>query len=155
MLGLILFLAGSAFPSNSTTSWMHPESFHLVIGMKRADALAVLSANGQKPEKGGDEDHLIVDYTPTRSLTLEFQRDRLRSIRFEMFMPANQVESAFQEERKFLEESLGAPRAVKSPSMLIYDTTLPNVMVVFTRDSSKGLGTLLVRYFDPVVKSGR
>jgi hypothetical protein len=34
-------------------------------------------------------------------------------------------------------------------SMLIYDSTLPNVMAVVTNDPRKHLGTLVVRYYDP------
>lgn len=150
MLAFLFFLVtASAFPSTSSTSWMRPDAFHLAIGMPRAEALKVLADGGFEARKGDDERHTVVDYTPTQSLTLEFRKERLHSIRFELYTPIGQIAGAFAEEKKYLRDTLGAPRPVKSPSMLIYDSTLPNVMAVATKDSRKGLGTLVVRYYDP------
>ena len=150
MLAILTFLAATAvFPSNSTTGWMRPESFHLSIGMSRSDALKKLAGSGFEAKKGDDDQHMIVDYTPTQSLTLEFRKERLRSIRFELYTPLGETAAAFDQEKKYLRETFGVPRPVKSASMLIYDMTLPNVMAVMTRDTAKGIGTLVVRYYDP------
>ena len=63
---------------------------------------------------------------------------------------ADAIGAAFDAEKKFLRDSLGAPKAIKSKSMVIYDSTLPRVMAVMTTDMKKGLGTLAVRYYEPV-----
>jgi len=150
LLALALFLA-TAFPSSSRTAWMRPESFRLTIGMSREDAVKTLKDDGWKPEKGDRDNQLIVDYAGNKSLTLEFQRERLTSIRFELFVMMPEVGGAFDEEKTFLRNKHGEPKAIKSKSMLIYDSTLPNIMVVQTKDQTKGLGVLAVRYYDPLV----
>lgn len=150
MLPLILFLATAAFPSTSSTSWMRPESFHLKVGTARADALKILANDGFKAQKGDDEQHMIVDYTPTRSLTLEFHKERLSSIRFELYLPADKIGAAFEEETRYLQSAFGTPR-LKSGKMLIYDGTLPNIIVVLKKQPAQVLSTMVVRYFDPAV----
>jgi hypothetical protein len=78
----------------------------------------------------------------------------LWSIRFELFAFLPDSKTAFNEEKAFLHESLGEPKKLKSKSVLVYDSTLPNVMVVLSADpksenGAKGLGILVVRYYDP------
>src|SRR5436305_1211670 len=68
---LALSLA-TAFPSTSRTSRMRPESFHLTIGMNRAEAVEALESNGWKLKHGADEEHFVVDYADDKSLTLHF-----------------------------------------------------------------------------------
>jgi hypothetical protein len=152
---LLLLLTTAEFPSNSTTSWMRPESFHLAIGMTRAEAIEALDKIGWKTKKGEDEDHLLIDYADDKAVTLQFRKDRLNSIRFELFVFLPDASKAFAEEKAFLRQSLGKPKPVKSKAILLYDSTLPNVMVVLSNDpksanGQKGLGILVVRYFDPV-----
>jgi hypothetical protein len=150
MLNLIaLVLSVALFPSSSRTAWMRPESFRLTVGMARTDALKTLKEDGYKISKGEDEQHVIVDYTPTKALTLEFQKGRLKSIRFELYVIVNELPAAFDEEKTYLRNRLGEPKKLKSQSMLIYDSVLPNVIAVSSKDSAKGLGVLVVRYFDP------
>lgn len=152
-MALILsLLLATAFPSGSLTSWMRPESFHLTIGMPKSEVVRTLTDGGFKPRKGDHDRQMIVDFTPTKSLTLEFRKERLRSVRFELFTMANEIGGAFSEEKKYLRDTFGQPKAVASKSMVIYDGTLPNVMAVMTTDPKKGLGTLVVRYFDPARK---
>jgi len=151
LLAIALFLT-TAFPSSSRTAWMRPESFRLTIGMSREAAVKTLKEDGWKPEKGDRDNQIIVDYAGNKSLTLEFQRERLTSIRFELFVMMPEVAGAFDEEKTFLRNKHGAPKAIKSKSMLIYDSTLPNIIVVQTTDKTKGLGVLAVRYYDPVVR---
>jgi hypothetical protein len=151
---LTLFLA-TAFPSTDKTSWMRPESFHLVIGMPRGDAVKALEENGWKLKPGDDPNHAVVDYGDDKALTLQFNRDRLHSIRFELFAILPEAHTAFAEEKAFLRRTLGEPKkTIKSKSILIYDRQLPNVMVVLNADpksetAQRGLGILVVRYFDP------
>ncbi len=133
---------------------MRPESFHLVIGMSRAQTEQALADIGWKTKKGDDADHLVIDYADDKAVTLQFHKDRLRSIRFELFMFLPDAKTAFAEEKAFLRETLGSPKAVKSKSVLVYDSILPNVMVVVADDpksanGQKGLGILVVRYYDP------
>lgn len=153
MLVLLALLAATAFPSRDLTSWMRPESFHLSIGMPRAEALNALTSAGLKVEKGDDADHVVVDYTPTQALTLEFRKERLRSIRFELYRPVAQIRTAFEEEKAWLRAHFGEPRPVKSDSMVIHDGALPNVMAVVSHDGMTRLATLLVRYYDPASPS--
>ena len=155
MLLVATLLLGLSFPSTSKTSWMRPESFRLVIGMTRADAMTALQGSGGEIQKGEDPDKVVVEYDGNKAMTLEFQRDRLRAVRFELFGLIPDIHAAFAEERAFLKQKLGEPkRVVRSRSVVLYDSTLPNVMMVASTDPKsengrKGIGLLVVRYFDP------
>jgi hypothetical protein len=150
---ILALLFATAFPSASRTSWMRPESFHLTIGMRRDAALATLKEFGWKPQtaKSGD---VSVDYTDDKSFTLHFERDRLHAIRFELYTIVGQAHDAFDEERSFLHNTLGPPKKLAVPNIVLYDDRLPNVMVVLNDDPKsesgrKGVGVLVVRYYDP------
>ena len=148
---LLALLLATAFPSTSRTSWMRPDSFHLTIGMSRADAMTALEKWAPKP--GKDANEMVVDYSDDKALTLLFRKDRLISVRFELFVFLPEIRAAFDEERAYLAESLGKPRKA-TKSILIYDNALPNIMVVATDDpksqhGKQGLGVLAVRYYDP------
>jgi hypothetical protein len=141
---LALLLTIAAPPS---TDWMRLESFHLAIGMPRAEALGALRA--WNPKQGKDANELVVDYSGDKALTLEFRKDRLTSVRFELFVLLPHVRKAFEETRA----AMGEPRKA-TRSVLIYDQALPNVMVVVnddpkTEQGKKGVGVLAVRYYDP------
>ena len=150
---LLTLLLLANFPSTSQTSWMRPESFHLAIGMPRGEALQTLSRGNWETKPGRDANEVVVDYAGDKSLTLEFQKDRLRSIRFELFAFLGDSRKAFAEERQHLVKARGvAKKATKA--LLIYDDALPNVMVVLADDpqsehGKRGLGLLAVRYYDP------
>lgn len=153
MIVLLALLLATEFPSNSKTSWMRPESFHLAVGMSRAETLQKLES--WKLKKGDNENQLVIDYGDDKEVTLQFHHDRLRSIRFELFIFLPDAKTAFAEEKAFLQETLGPPKKLKSKSVLLYNDTLPNVMVVLSADpksanGSKGLGILVVRYYDPL-----
>jgi len=154
MLAVILALVAS-FPSNSKTSWMSPESFRLVIGMTRADALKTLSDSGWTIKPGKDKNEKIVDCSEDKALTLQFHGERLRSVRFELFAIIPEVRQAFDEKKSTLAKEQGAPKKnVKSKSIVVYDDRLPNIMVVLNDDpkseyGKKGIGYLAVRYYDP------
>ena len=155
MIAVLAFLLATAFPSSSRTAWMRPEAFHLAIGMSRADTLKRLESDGWKTKPGKDASQVVVDYTDERSMTLGFERDRLNSIRFELFEVLPQIRSAFDEEKAFLKTKLGRPKRVKSKSVVLYENVLPNVMVVVSADpkseqGKQGVGMLVVRYFDPI-----
>jgi hypothetical protein len=155
MIAVIAFLLATAFPSQSRTSWMRPEAFHLAIGMSRADALKRLEDDGWKTKPGKDASQVVVDYTDERSMTLGFDRDRLSSIRFELFQVLPKIHGAFDEEKAYLKSKLGRPKRMKSKSVVLYENVLPNVMVVVSADpksvqGQQGVGMLVVRYFDPV-----
>jgi hypothetical protein len=148
---LLTLLLATAFPSTSRTSWMHPDSFHLTIGMTRTDTLTALAKWAPKP--GKDANEVVIDYSDDKALTLQFRKNRLTSIRFELFVFLPEIRVAFEEERVRLAETLGKPRKA-TKSILIYDNALPNVMVVATDDpksqhGKQGLGVLAVRYYDP------
>ncbi len=155
MIALALLLA-TAFPSTSKISWMRPDSFHLIVGMTRVETLQALADRGWKTKKGDDDNHLIIDYADDKAVTLQFHRDRLQAIRFELYLFLPEAKNAFSEERDFLRESLGEPKKIKSKSVLVYDRVLPNVMVVLSadpksRNGQKGFGLRVLGYYDPVV----
>jgi hypothetical protein len=148
---LLALILATAFPSTSRTSWMRPDSFHLTIGMSRTEAMTALEKWAPKP--GKDANEVVVDYSDDKALTLQFQKNRLTSVRFELFVFLPEIRTAFDEKRAWLAESLGKPRKA-TKSILIYDNTLPNIMVVATDDpksrhGKQGLGVLAVRYYDP------
>jgi hypothetical protein len=149
LAAIVLTLATATMPSAKGTAWMHPESFHLVVGMPRAEAVKTLADGGWKAVKGRDANELIVDYTQTKAMTLQFRKERLHSIRFELFGLLPEVQRAFDEQKSVLAKRLGEPRPTRSKSTLIYDGTLPNVMVVMAENQERGLPMLAVRYFDP------
>jgi hypothetical protein len=154
MIAVLALFFATAFPSNSRTSWMRPESFHLKIGMNRAAAVKALESNGWKTRRGDTDGQLIVDYTVDKSITLQFHSERLSSIRFELFTILPEAPIAFEEERASLRETLGQPR-IGSKKIVVYDQILPNVMVVLSADpksaqAQQGVGMLVVRYYDPV-----
>jgi hypothetical protein len=151
MPSLFLTLLLSAFPSNQQTAWMRLESFRLSIGMSRAQVLETLRSWNPKP--GKDANELVIDYDGEKALTLELRDERLRSVRFELFLLLPQARKAFEEEQAWLLKTYGPPRR-STPSILIYDNVLPNVMVVLKDDprseqGKKGIGVLAVRYYDP------
>jgi hypothetical protein len=155
MIAVLALFFATAFPSNSKVSWMRPESFHLVIGMKRAAAVKALESNGWKTKKTNTAGQLVVDYADDKSLTLQFAGERLTSVRFELFTILHDAPKAFEEERAFLRESMGKPRQGTN-KILIYDHKLPNVMAVLAADpkseqAQKGVGMVVVRYYDPAV----
>ena len=153
MIAFLAFLFATSFPSNSKTSWMRPESFHLTIGMSRAEAVKELESRGWKLKPGDDAEHFVLDFSDDKALTLHFNHDRLHSVRFELYVFLGDARKAFAEEKAFLQESFGSPR-VASKSVVVYDNRLPNVVAVLTDDpkseaGKKGIGMLVVRYYDP------
>ena len=154
MLLITSLLLAISFPSNSKTSWMRPDSFHLTIGMSKSAAMAKLKDSEWDIEDRGDT--VNVEYDGNKALTLEFTKERLYGVRFELFGLIPEIKSAFDEERKFLKEHLGDPKkAGHSDTIVIYDTLLPNIMMVAsteltTENGRKGIGRLVVRYFDPL-----
>ena len=145
---LLIAILFAVAPSVSQTSWMRPDAFHLTIGMPKAQAVKVLANDGVKLRDGDHAGQMIADITETKSITVEFSKERLQSIRFELFTMIDAIGGAFDEEKKYLRESLGAPKA-NSAKLVIYDATNPRVMAVVTTDTKQGLGTLAVRYFAP------
>jgi hypothetical protein len=150
---LTLFLA-TAFPSTDKTSWMRPESFHLVIGMPRGDALQTLQSNGWKANGGGDAKQIVVDYADDKTITLAFERGRLHSVRFELFVILHDAKSAWAEETAYLRATFGEPKKLKSKTVVLYDSLLPNIMAVLSNDpkseqGQRGVGMVVVRYYDP------
>lgn len=150
---LSLFLS-TAFPSSTKTSWMSPQSFRLMIGMKRADAMKTLEQSGWTVKRGRNDDEFVLDYSDDKALTLEFRKERLRSIRFELFAMLPEVRQAFAEQKKLLEKEHGVPKRGQA-KVVVYDDRLPNIMVVLADDpksdyGQKGIGYLAVRYYDPV-----
>jgi len=156
ILSLITLFLATSLPSSTRTSWMTPESFRLVIGMSRIEAQKALESSGWTVRAGRNQDEAIVDYADDKAMTLEFNRERLHSIRFELFAFIPEVRQAFKEQRTLLRKTHGEPKkTVKSKSVVLYDDRLPNIMVVLSDDPKseygrKGLGYLAVRYYDPL-----
>lgn len=150
---IFALLLAVAFPSADKTSWMRPQSFHLVIGMPRQEALRALESNGWKA-KSDDAQHAVVDYAEDKTITLAFERDRLQSVRFELFTILHDAKAAFETETAYLRATFGEPKKLKSKSIVLYDNALPNIMAVLSNDpkseqGQKGIGLVVVRYYDP------
>ncbi len=148
---ILLALLLTAFPTADKTSWMRLESFRLTIGMTRGEVVRAIEK--WNPKYGKDKNEIVIDYDGDKALTLEIKDDRLRSVRFELYVFLPEIRKAFEEQRTYLRESRGAPRKA-TKAILVYDNVLPNVMVVVNDDpksvqGKKGLGVLAVRYYDP------
>jgi hypothetical protein len=134
---------------------MTPQSFRLTIGMPRADAVKALLDSGWAVKPGKNHDQVVIDYSEDKALTLDFNRERLRSIRFELFAMLPEIRAAFAEQKSVLKKELGNPKRLQSSSVVVYDDRLPNIMVVLSADpksdyGKRGFGYLAVRYYDPV-----
>lgn len=158
MIHFMLLLLLGIGPSAHGTSWMAPESFHLSLGMKRNAVVKRLEKDGWKLEKGKVESHLVIPYESGKTVTLGFEKDRLRSIRFELvdFFPA--VKAAFREQRQALTQKRGSPGPASNDTVLIYEEKKPNVHVVVVADTrtdfgKQGVGFLVVRYFEPAART--
>lgn len=153
MLPTIALLLATTFPSSSRTSWMRPESFHLVVGMPRAEAMKTLERDGWKPRPLKGSDELTFDYTEARGVTLQFHKERLSAIRFEFFAFVDEAHSVFEEERSYLKSTFGEPHT-KTKSLLVYDRQLPNIIAVLSMNQAANarhlIGMVVVRYYDPV-----
>jgi hypothetical protein len=155
LVAALSLLLATAFPSSSRTSWMTPESFRLVIGMPYEEAAKALGDSGWVMKPGRHENEYVVDYTEDKAMTLEFRKNRLRSVRFELFALIPDIRKAFTEQRELLRRRHGSPKKIaNAKSVVIYDDRLPNIMVVLSDDpkteyGKKGVGFLAVRYFDP------
>jgi len=158
MIHLALLLLLGIGPSAQKTSWMTPESFHLSLGMKRSAVVKRLQNDGWKLEKGKIESHLVIPYENGKTVTLGFEKDRLRSIRFELvdFLPA--VKAGFREQKQTLNQKRGSPGPASNDTVLIYEEKKPNVHVVVVADTrtafgKQGVGFLVVRYFEPAART--
>lgn len=156
MLHALLLLVATALPSKSLTSWMRPDAFHLSVGMSRAVAVQTLQHHGWEVKATKDENQLAVDYGGDKAVTLEFNGNHLRGIRFEYVATLDVVRRAYDEERARLESEHGRARLGKSQKIAMYENVLPNIFMVLTDDpktenGQKGFGLLAVRYFDPAL----
>ena len=155
LLTIATFILATAFPSTSRTSWMSPQAFRLAIGMPRAEVVQILESSGWSVKKGRSDDEAVVDYSDDKAMTLDFRRDRLHSVRFELFTILPEVRAAFEEQKLLLRKEHGLPKKVsRSNTIVVYDDRLPNIMVVLSDDpqsdyGKQGIGYLAVRYYDP------
>jgi hypothetical protein len=155
MTATLLALLLSVVPAPpSRTAWMNPEVFKLSIGMSRMQALGELKAAGFEAKPGKNKDEMFVDYSDEQTLTLHFRNARLASVRFELFTYLPDVRRAFDEAKADLLRRHGQPRKLSSKSIVVYDSEVPNVMLVLSADPNsahgkKGLGFVAVRYYDP------
>ena len=154
MIAAVALFLATAFPSSDKTAWMRPESFHLIIGMPRAEAMKVLESDGWKPRKAGVPNQVTVDYADDKTVTLAFEKDRLKSVRFELFVILHDAKSVFADEAAYLRARYGEPKKLTSRSILLYDNALPNIMAVLSNDpkseqGQQGVGMVVVRYYDP------
>ncbi|MGK2856337.1 MAG: hypothetical protein ACSLFQ_03940 [Thermoanaerobaculia bacterium] len=159
MLALLLALqlaTQGAFPAASDSSWMSPESFGFCIDMPRSDVEATIERGGWKASPGKYPRVLIVHYSDTKTVTLQFVDGKLQSARFELvdFIPA--VRSAFDERVAVIEKELGYEGAKQKGdrAVLLFNKTSPNIMVVLSTVPNddfgrQGLGFLAIRWYDP------
>jgi len=159
MLALMLALqiaTQGALPAASNSEWMSPESFGFCIGMPRADVEATIERSNWKASPGKYPRLLVVHYSDTKTVTLQFVDGKLQSARFELvdFIPA--VRSAYEERVAAIEEEVGYEGAKQKGdrAVLLFNRKSPNVMVVLSTVPNddfgrQGLGFLAIRWFDP------
>lgn len=152
---VLLFLLATAFPSESRTSWMEPEAFHVRIGMSESKALKTLRDSGWTVKRGKGGRDWIVEYEETRTVTLVFNKGRLTSARFALVDFPPEVRAAFNERKSILKKAHGEPSISRARgTTLLYDRKSPNIMAVISTDArtefgKKGLAFFVVRYFEP------
>jgi hypothetical protein len=159
MLGFVLvlqLLAQQAFPSASNSSWMSLDAFGWCIGMPRAEVEASIARSEWKSSPGKYSRQLIVRYSDTKTVNLQFVDDKLQSVRFELvdFIPA--VRSAYDERVAVIEKQAGYEGAKQKGdrAVLLFNRENPNAMVVLSTVANddfgrQGLGFLAIRWFDP------
>jgi hypothetical protein len=156
---LTLLLATSAltgvFPSTSKASWMSPDAFHLAIGMPRAKVERLIASNALKSEPGKLKDDLVILYDEGKTVTLTFERNRIRAIRFELVSFLPDLRAGFEEQKTLLVSRYGQPHQTKSAgTVMIWDHIVPNVFAVLsvsrnTPAGKQGVGFLIIRYVRP------
>jgi hypothetical protein len=152
---LALFLFAGVVPE-TTTGWMDPARLGISIGMGRDEVRARIESRGLKPKEGKVPEHLIVQLSEVRSVTLAFSEDDvLQSARFELIGFVPEIPPALKEIEKKLIGKFGQPDLrIARPTTLGFEKTRPNVYVTASTDPNtefgkQGLGFLVVRYFAP------
>jgi len=158
MLALVLLLQLSTQAANpeAALDWMSPDKLGVCIGMERGDVETTIERAGLKAEPGKYSRQLVVHYSETKTVTMQFVDERLQSIRFELvdFIPA--VRGAYQERLGAIEKKFGyeAPQQKGDRAVVMFNRETPNVMIVLSTvpDDAfgrQGLGFLAIRWFDP------
>jgi hypothetical protein len=138
------------------SEWMDPAALGLCIGMTRGDVENAVDRARLQHEPGKYPRQIVVRYSETKNIMLQFVDDRLQSARYELvdFIPA--VRKAYGDRVAAIEKSVGyeAARQKGDRAVLLYNKATPNVMVVLSTvpddDFGKqGLGFLAIRWFDP------
>lgn len=152
LLGLVL-LAGVV--PESATGWMQPQRLGVSMGMSREAVCAAVEKRGWKVEKGKVPEHVIVQLSERRSVTLAFSNDALQSARFELIGFLPEIAPAMREIEKELTARFGAPDLrIDRPASLVFERTDPQIYVTAATDPNtqfgrQGLGFLVVRYLEP------
>ncbi|HUP66023.1 MAG TPA: hypothetical protein VM557_12175 [Thermoanaerobaculia bacterium] len=151
---LLLVLFASVAPE-SRTDWMQPSRLGISIGMPRQEVESILKQSKKEILPGKVPEHLVVELSEKKSVTLAFEEDRLQSARFELVEFPREIAAAFSEVERRLANAHGKPTDRKQrPSVLVYDGTDPRIYVVASTDprtgfGKQGVGFLVVRYFAP------
>lgn len=150
-LFLISLLLGGVAPE-AQTAWMSPARFHLTLGMSGAEAETAITRAGLSSQEGKEPGHRLIVVSDKRMITLAFENDRLRSIRFELIDFLPQIRTAWKENALRLRSEHGKPaRQTESPRTLVYDGSDPEIYVFASLEpkgafGEQGLGFLVVRY---------
>jgi hypothetical protein len=148
---LISLLLGGVAPA-AQTAWMTPARFGLELGMPLEQAEAAIVRAGLTSKEGKEPGHRLVEVTEKRMITLAFEDDCLRSIRFELvdFLP--EIRTAWKEIVLRMLAAHGKPsRQTESPRTLVYEERDPEIYVFASIEpkgafGEQGLGFLVVRY---------
>lgn len=154
---VLLLLLQLQFPAADETSWMEPASFHLDLGEPRSEVEASFAARGWRIERD-DDGTFIHDYAEGKVVTMEFRKDRLTSIRFELVSLRPRLSDNWEQVKSRLRDRFGDPEVEKA-SLLLTGTEDEAVHAVLEDDldsslGKQGAGRIIVRYFVPVEATG-
>lgn len=151
---LALLLLGGVAPE-SVTGWMEPERLGVSMGMSRDAVRSAVEKRGWIVEEGKVPEHVLVQLSERRSVTLAFSDDALQSVRFELIGFLPEIPPAMREVEKKLTARFGPPDLrIERPASLVFEKIDPQIYVTAATDPNtqfgrQGLGFLVVRYLDP------
>ena len=133
---------------------MEPAAFRIRIGMSEHEVRQRFSAASIDLVEGEETGELTAEYEDGKTVTLQFERDRLVSARFELIDFLTVIETHWQELSARLQKRLGPPTlAPDGLHVLIWQEQNPQVMAALSRRrddgfGKQGLGFAVVRYFE-------
>lgn len=140
---------------------MDPAAFRVAVGMSEREVRERFTAAGVELQAGEEPGELVGNYEDGKTVTIHFRDGRVDSLRFELvdFLPL--MTKHWEDVSARLKKKLGAPTtAVPGADVLIWQENRPNVIAALSRRrddrfGEKGLGFVVIRYFEPPAAAAR